>query len=96
MEHKCGRATANKQVTSSSIARQYLEFFRDDPTMKIEVLKLMIHRDLTADVEKMTLYRARSIALDEIEGKHLEQFGKIRDHAKQIMDTTLEVLQWLM
>ena len=87
LEHNCGRALENKKVTSHWIVKRYLEFFRDNPIMKVNVLQAMIKRDISVYVKKMTLYRAKNIALDEIEGEHLERFGKIRDYAFAVMMT---------
>ena len=58
-------------MRSGWIAKKYLEFFRDDPNLKVKVLKAMINRDLLVNVKKMTLYMARSIALDETNGNHM-------------------------
>ena len=64
-----------------------MEFFRDDPNFKVKVLNTMINRDLSVNVKKMTLYRARNIVLDEIDGNHMEQFERIRDYANQVITT---------
>ena len=53
--------------------------------MKVKVLHVMIKRDICVEVKGMTLYRAKSIAIDEIEGKHKEQCRKIRDYVFAIL-----------
>jgi len=88
-EHNYNVANRNKQGRLTWIAKRYLEFFKNDPKMKFKVLKNMLSKELKLDVKKMTLYRARAIALVKIESKHLEQCGRIRDYAKKVMGTNL-------
>ena len=40
--------------------------------MKVKILQAIIKREISIEVKGMTLYRAMSIAIDEIEGKHKE------------------------
>jgi len=47
--YNCGRVLENKQVTSHWIVKKYLELFRDDPTVKVKVLRAMIKRDISAE-----------------------------------------------
>ena len=79
-------------MRSSCVAKKYLELFRDDPDFKVKVLKAMITSDLSVSVKNMTRYRVKNIALDEIDGNHMEQFVKIRNYANQVLTTNPESL----
>ncbi|KAF7150461.1 hypothetical protein RHSIM_Rhsim02G0220300 [Rhododendron simsii] len=75
----------NHHVTSQYIASKYLDKLRDDPCKKVDAFQKQVRRELTVDVSKGKLYRAKRTAKEMIEGDHSVQYGRLNDYVETIL-----------
>ncbi|KAI8568205.1 hypothetical protein RHMOL_Rhmol02G0179700 [Rhododendron molle] len=61
---------------SNEFLNNYLDKLRDDPWMKVDAFQKQIRRELTVDVSKSQLYRAKNKAKEMIEGDHSVQYAE--------------------
>ncbi|KAH7848811.1 hypothetical protein Vadar_008331 [Vaccinium darrowii] len=83
--HDCHRTYNNHLVTSAYIANKYINKLRDDPYVKVDSFKKEIRRELTVDVSKWQLYRAKKKAREVIDGDMVEQYNRLVDYLETVM-----------
>ena len=78
--HDCHRAYNNHLVTSSYIANKYINKLRDDSYVKVDSFKKEIRRELTVDVSKWQLYKAKKKAREVIDWDMVDQYNRLVDY----------------
>ncbi|XP_012841115.1 PREDICTED: uncharacterized protein LOC105961430 [Erythranthe guttata] len=76
-----------KSVTSTWLANKYLNKLIDDPKWDVNAIRKTVRREQSVFVSKKQVYRAKSKALEAIEGNHKEDFTRIRDYCGMILKT---------
>lgn len=64
----------NFHLTAKCIAAKYLEEIRSDPDWKVQALVDAVRRDFCLDICLMKAYRAKSYALEKINGDERSQY----------------------
>ncbi|KAH7867298.1 hypothetical protein Vadar_031580 [Vaccinium darrowii] len=82
--HDCHRTYNNHLVTSTYIANKYINKLRDDPYVKVDSFEKEIRRELTVDVSKWQLYRAKKKAREVIDGDMVEQYNRLVDYLETV------------
>ncbi|KAH7844499.1 hypothetical protein Vadar_028643 [Vaccinium darrowii] len=82
--HDCHRTYNNHLVTSTYIANKYINKLRDDPYVKVDSFKKEIRKELTVDVSKWQLYRAKKKAREVIDGDMVEQYNRLVDYLETV------------
>nr|XP_023928041.1 uncharacterized protein LOC112039402 [Quercus suber] len=87
LTYTCGRTFKHSQVTSTYVARKYLENFNKNPNWAISGVKHRVMQDVNVDLSINQVYRAKRKAREFILGNERLQFGKFRDYAGMIRVT---------
>ncbi|XP_058217282.1 uncharacterized protein LOC131328349 [Rhododendron vialii] len=85
--HKCGKTYSNRNVTSTVIAKKYMDDLRINPGMPIAALKERVRKELKVDVSRNQLYKAKRKAGKLIYGNDIEQYGKLWDYCEELRRT---------
>ncbi|KAH7847149.1 hypothetical protein Vadar_022543 [Vaccinium darrowii] len=72
--HTCKRVFYNKHVTTRWLSRKYVETLRSNPTWPVKSFKDQVQQDLKVGVSRAQLYKAKTLALQMIEGSHVQQY----------------------
>lgn len=82
--HTCTKTCSNRNVTSTIIARRYMEDLRTNPWIPITAFKARVRKEMKCDVSKSQLYRAKRKATKLIYGSDLEQYGRLWDYCEEL------------
>ena len=83
----CGRIFKHSQVTSTYVARKYLDDFNKNPDWTVSGVKHRVMQDVSVDLSLNQVYRAKRKAREFILGDEGLQYGKLRDYAEMIRVT---------
>ena len=83
----CGRTFKLSQVTSTYVARKYLDDFNKNPSLAISGVKHRVMKDVSVDLSINQVYGAKRKAREFILGDERLQYGKLRDYAEMIKVT---------
>ena len=83
----CGRTFKHNQVTSTYVARKYLDDFNKNPNWVVSGVKHQVMRDVYVDLSINQVYRAKRKAREFILGDEKLQYRKLRDYAEMIKVT---------
>ena len=83
----CGKAFKHSQVTSTYVARKYLDDFNKNPDWAVSGVKHRVMQDVSVDLSINQVYRAKRKAREFILGDERLQYGKLRDYAEMIRVT---------
>lgn len=85
LPHTCSLAVRNKQLTSTWIARQYLNVFRYRPEITFKELAADIMLRYNCHVTRWKLYNARDKAIHMLRGTVAEHYAKLRSYMLELM-----------
>ena len=85
--YTCGRTFKHSQVTSTYVARKYLDDFNKDLDWAIFCMKHRVMQDVSVDLSINQVYRAKRKVRKFILGDERLQYGKLRDYAEMIRVT---------
>ena len=85
----CGRTFKHSQVTSTYVARKYLDDFNKNPDWAISGVKHQVMQEMFVDLSINQVYRAKRKAREFILGDERLQYGKLRDYAEMIRVTDM-------
>lgn len=83
-KHDYHRTYNNHLVTSLYIANKYINKLRDDPFVKVDSFKKEIRRELTVDVSKWQLYRAKKKNREVNDKDMVEQYNRLVDYLETV------------
>ncbi|XP_012844641.1 PREDICTED: uncharacterized protein LOC105964686 [Erythranthe guttata] len=85
-EHTCTRGAVDNEVSAKWLASKLMDLLRSDPDAN---LKAMRHEVTKYGVKPqyMQFYRAKSIALDQIQGNHAKLFEKLPYYGAMVLAT---------
>lgn len=83
--HSCARTFKNPLMTSSWLAKKYLEKLRDNPDWSITDFRNKVSDDYVVRVSRSQAYNAKKKALEIVNGKHTKQFKKIWDYTHALL-----------
>nr|XP_023915885.1 uncharacterized protein LOC112027447 [Quercus suber] len=83
----CGRKFKHSQVTSTYVARTYLEDFNKNPNWSVSGVKHRVMQDVNVDLSINQVFRAKRKDRVFILGDERLQYGKLRDYAEMIRVT---------
>ncbi|KAH7841102.1 hypothetical protein Vadar_025611 [Vaccinium darrowii] len=83
-KHSCIKTYTNKNVTSHTIARRYMEDLRTNPWMPIQSFKDRVMKEMKVDVSRTQLYRAKRKATQLLYGSNVEQYGRLWDYCEEL------------
>ncbi|KAF2304282.1 hypothetical protein GH714_029304 [Hevea brasiliensis] len=86
-EHRFGKVFDNFHVTSKWIALAYSETFRTDSEWSINGLIGRAKEDHSFTICRMKAWRAKDLALKQINGDEYEQYGRLHDYKEEILRT---------
>ncbi|XP_058183731.1 uncharacterized protein LOC131301443 [Rhododendron vialii] len=85
--HNCKKVFHNRQVTSTCLSNKYVETLRSNPTWLVKSMKDQVQKDHKVGVSRSQLYRAKTKAMEMIEGSHVEQYAKLLDYCEELRRT---------
>ena len=83
-ECTCPRSFKHSQVTSSYVARKFMQEFDKNPDWKVVGVQHHVKQALEIDINYSQVYGAKRKAPDLITGDEQLQYGKLRDYAEMI------------
>ena len=83
----CGRTFKHSWVTSTYVARKYLDDFNKNPDWAIFGVKHQVMQDVSVDLSINQVYKTKRKAREFILGDKRLQYGKFRDYAEIIRVT---------
>lgn len=89
MPHTCGTTPESSRINSEWINNTYEEDIKTDSDMKVKALIAMIKRQYGVKVSKHMAYRAKNMALQNVEGHLKRQYFRIRDYLQTVIDCNL-------
>ncbi|KAH7845309.1 hypothetical protein Vadar_000555 [Vaccinium darrowii] len=82
--HNCGKTYSNRNVTSTIIAKKFMDELRINPHMPIAAFKERVRKDLKVDVSRNQLYKAKRKVGKLIYGTDIEQYGRLWDYCEEL------------
>ncbi|XP_062080936.1 uncharacterized protein LOC133785738 [Humulus lupulus] len=86
-KHSCGIVLDNKKLTSTWLAKQFLEQFRLNPSMECTAFREITAKTKYSRVSSWTFYRAKTKARKMLEGSVKEQYAILDDYCKRLLAT---------
>ncbi|KAH7842315.1 hypothetical protein Vadar_003886 [Vaccinium darrowii] len=83
-KNSCIKTYTNRNTTSHTIARRYMEDLRTNPWMPIQSFKDRIRKEMKVDVSMTQLYRAKRKAAQLLYGSNVEQYGRLWDYCEEL------------
>ena len=83
-ECTCLRSFKHSQVTSSYVAKKFMQKFDKNPNWKVAGVQHHVKQTLKVDISYSKVYRAKWKAIDLITRDEQLQYEKLRDYAKMI------------
>ena len=80
-DHSCGWQDRNTKLSSSWVAKKYLEHYRDDPQWRIKAFIMTVKREHSVHITYHQAWRARVRAVLMTLGFAPEQYAKVWDYA---------------
>ena len=80
----------NGQVTSTYVAKRYLEDFGKNPNWEVSGIKHRVMQKISIDLSLSQVYRSRKAARGLIIGNEEAQYGLLKDYAEMILRTNVE------
>ncbi|XVF50847.1 hypothetical protein PTKIN_Ptkin04bG0136700 [Pterospermum kingtungense] len=85
--HGCLKDSKNKNITSTFIAKHYLDKFMTDPHYLITLLQQDVMNEFSHHVSLTKCIWTRLKALEIVNGNHKEQYGKIYEYLSELQVT---------
>ena len=85
----CRRTFKHSQVTSTYVAKKYLDDFNKNPDWAVSGVKYRVMQDVSMDLSINQVYRAKQKVREFILGDERLQYGKLRNYAKMIRVTSV-------
>ncbi|XP_062103599.1 uncharacterized protein LOC133814685 [Humulus lupulus] len=86
-KHSCGIVLDNKKLTSTWLAKHFLEQFRLNPSMEYNAFREITAKTKYLCVSSWTLYRAKTKARKMLEGSVKEKYAILDDYCKRLLAT---------
>ncbi|XP_062119093.1 uncharacterized protein LOC133832818 [Humulus lupulus] len=86
-KHSCGIVLDNKKLTSTWLAKHFLEKFRLNPSMEFTAFRDITAKTKYSRVSSWTFYRAKTKARKMVEGFVNEQYTILDDNCKRLLAT---------
>ncbi|XP_062105109.1 uncharacterized protein LOC133816824 [Humulus lupulus] len=86
-KHSCGIVLDNKKLTSTWLAKHFLEQFRLNPSMEYNVFREITTKTKYSRVSSWTFYRAKTKARKMLDGSVKEQYAILDDYCKRLLAT---------
>ncbi|XP_039130803.1 uncharacterized protein LOC120267169 [Dioscorea cayenensis subsp. rotundata] len=87
LKHECAKEHKNRHVNAMWIARKYMEQLRADPSWKLSGIMQAVKLNQNVEISRLTAYRAKSIALREIDGDEATQMASLYDYRLELLKT---------
>ena len=78
----CGRTFKHSQVTSTYVARKYLDDFNRNPDWAVSGVKHRVMQDVSVDLSINQVYRTKRKVREFILGDEMLQYGKLMDYVE--------------
>ncbi|XP_038715742.1 uncharacterized protein LOC120009283 isoform X2 [Tripterygium wilfordii] len=86
-KHRCNRSLPNKQANTSWLTVRLLDKIKNDPKVSVGKLVVYVKENMSLSISKTHAFRSKKKALEIIDGKHQEQYGKLRSYLAEVMRT---------
>ncbi|KAJ0908838.1 putative transposase, MuDR, plant [Helianthus annuus] len=84
-KHTCLYTRDVKLCTISWLAKEIQPTIKSNPGIPIQALQDDLHRRLQVQVTRNQLFRAKSKALERIQGHYMAQYEKLRDYGEELL-----------
>lgn len=83
--HKCHKTGKNRQAKPNLISRKLIPILRHTPGMKIKALQAECKTRWGLMLSRFQVYRAKTKALEMIEGSMVEQYKHLRSYGEELL-----------
>lgn len=87
--HTCSKSYSNPQVSSTFLAKKYIDVIRDHPKISLRTLHAHVKRDTGLDISFSIIGRARQKAVEIIEGTYASQYSKLWEYCEKVKQTNV-------
>ncbi|XP_038721136.1 uncharacterized protein LOC120013413 [Tripterygium wilfordii] len=87
--HMCNRRLENRQADSTWLSMRLVDKIRGEPKISAADLVTYAKEHMSLAISRTHAYRAKKKALEIIEGKHKEQYGKLRSYMSEVLRTNI-------
>lgn len=77
-------AHKNRNVSTTWLAKRYIDTIRLNPDIPVEALKNQILRDLEVEISTVSGYRTKRKAMKLIDGEHKDQYKWLWDYCLEV------------
>jgi len=84
-KHKCSREFNVKMLNAKWLSSRLENTLRDNPSLRVVDIRNKVTRKWNIDVTKSMARRAKTLAVEQVDGSFVEQFSKIYDYAHEIL-----------
>jgi hypothetical protein len=85
----CGKSFQQSQVSSSYVARKYLQDFGKNPKWEVAGVQHHVRQDISVELSRNQVYRAKRKAREMLEGDEKLQYAALWDYAAMIRKTNV-------
>ncbi|XP_075108708.1 uncharacterized protein LOC142180391 [Nicotiana tabacum] len=82
--HNCNPCFKNKRASAKTLAQYFKNKVQDNPKYKVKDMRGELDTDLSLNVTKSTLKRAKRLALEKLEGSFLDDYNKLEAYGQEI------------
>lgn len=80
----CRPATRNRHVSTTWLAKRYLDTIRLNPDVPVEAFKQQVMKDLQVQISTPSAYRTKRKAMALIDGEHKDQYKDLWDYCLEV------------
>ncbi|KAH7840068.1 hypothetical protein Vadar_012288 [Vaccinium darrowii] len=84
MKHKCSKTYESVRVSSKFLAAKLVKKVRDQPNIRLSKIQEKVHEKFVVHISRSKAYRAKTKALNEVEGSHKEQYASLWDYCNEL------------
>ncbi|XP_075095251.1 uncharacterized protein LOC107822932 [Nicotiana tabacum] len=85
--HKCNGTIKNKLCNSKYLAERYKDRIISEPNIRIFKFRELVQKELEVYIGRTVARKTKNIALTQIMGDHVKEFGRILDYRDELLRT---------
>ncbi|KAH7861551.1 hypothetical protein Vadar_027631 [Vaccinium darrowii] len=84
LEHKCTRTYKNPRLSSKFLASKLVNKVKQQPNIKLTQIQEKVHGKYVLHISRSKAYRAKRVAMDQVEGSHKDQYAALWDYCHEL------------
>ncbi|KAK9047963.1 hypothetical protein SSX86_033075 [Deinandra increscens subsp. villosa] len=84
-EHKCLLTRKIYSCTATFLSKKLVEQIKENPTIPVKAVQEQFQRQFELPVSTMKAFRAKSLAVEQVNGDFCSQYGMLRTYVEELM-----------